>query len=142
PSGRGYRFTHAKFREVVSDAILPELRADLHARIAEHLRRDRSPDPARVARHLVAAGKLTEALPFLLAGGRAALRQGASAEALSLFAAAAEAFAAIGSGETRDHLAVLLELGRLQRTAGRRDAARETFTRTCALARTDSRNRA
>ncbi len=81
-AGGGYQFQTALIRRVLADGLPPHRRTAVHREAAERLAGAGAP-PARVARHLVAAGRGVEALPWLVRAADRAAGRGAVAEALT-----------------------------------------------------------
>jgi tetratricopeptide (TPR) repeat protein len=90
--GTRYRFDHPLIRACVYDGILPELREEYHRMIAAHLiRREGSREEAasRIAHHLLASSRESEALPYLVRAAGRARDLHAAAEAHGLYRRAA-----------------------------------------------------
>lgn len=68
-----YRFRHALTREAVYQALLTPRRRQMHERIAEVLARSPGTPPVELCHHLLAAGRVEEAVPFCLEAAEAAL---------------------------------------------------------------------
>ncbi|HLL13151.1 MAG TPA: AAA family ATPase, partial [Rubrivivax sp.] len=81
PTGGRYRFRHDLVRQALADQMPPHRRVKLHREIADLLAEQDAP-PADVARHWMAAGKPREAVPYLLAAARDAVRLAAFSDAL------------------------------------------------------------
>ncbi len=81
PAGTRYRFRHDLVREVLVEHMAPHHRVVMHRSIAELLA-DQDAAPAEIARHWQAAGNPREAVPWLLAAARDAVRLAAFSEAL------------------------------------------------------------
>ena len=78
-------FGHALVQEAAYSTILRRTRRSLHHRVADHLK-DHDPDAvAQIARHLVAAEDVPQALPYLVRAAQKALRSMSLAEATRLF---------------------------------------------------------
>src|SRR5690606_12102033 len=73
PSGIHYRFRHDIVRQALADQISPHHRLRMHRAIARRLAEQEAP-PAAVAHHLRAAGQFRQAVPWLLAATRDAVR--------------------------------------------------------------------
>ncbi|HET6372732.1 MAG TPA: tetratricopeptide repeat protein [Candidatus Polarisedimenticolia bacterium] len=83
----GFTFDHPLIREILSEAIIPELRQEYHRLIGEFLaanRRGRPGEEAAIAYQFLEAGQEEAAVPFLLEAGKRARRLYANSEALSL----------------------------------------------------------
>ena len=78
----GYRFRHALLRESVLQGIPPHRCRAGHAALAEALA-SLGAAPGKVARHLVDAGRPTDAVPWLGRAAREAMGVGAYADALA-----------------------------------------------------------
>lgn len=76
-----YRFRHELVRQALVDQVPPHRRLELHRELAARLSELDVP-PALVARHWLAAGSVREAMPWLLAAARDALRFVAFSDAL------------------------------------------------------------
>ena len=66
----GYRFRHPLLREALLEQVPAHRRRQLHRDAAQRLEA-LGASPARVAHHLVAAGDLTAAAPYLLTAAQA-----------------------------------------------------------------------
>jgi DNA-binding SARP family transcriptional activator len=127
-------FAHALVAETLQDGASAARRARIHARIADALERRPDPQPAEVARHLVAAGDAGD-------GERAARWSVAAAEQATALSADSEAaghyeraLAALAAGDARrGDLAA--RLGGALNRAGDRASARAAFAEAASLAR-------
>jgi tetratricopeptide (TPR) repeat protein len=81
PEGIRYRFRHELVRQALIEQMPPHRRLKMHRQIARRLAELDMP-PASVARHWLAAGQPRDALPWLLAAAREALRLAAFSDAL------------------------------------------------------------
>jgi DNA-binding SARP family transcriptional activator len=81
PAGSRYRFRHDLVRQALADRVPAHRRAQMHRRIAELLA-EQDAAPADVAAHWKAGGKPREAVPWLLAAARDAVRLAAFSDAL------------------------------------------------------------
>jgi len=81
PAGSRYRFRHDLVRQALADHVPPHRRTQMHRRIAELLS-DQEAAPADIARHWREGGKPREAVPWLLAAARDAVRLAAFGDAL------------------------------------------------------------
>jgi len=81
PAGSRYRFRHDLVRQALAAQVLPHRRTQMHRRIAELLAGQDAP-PADIARHWRDGGKPRQAVPWLLAATRDALRLAAFGDAL------------------------------------------------------------
>jgi tetratricopeptide (TPR) repeat protein len=81
PFGTGYRFRHDLVRQALVEQVPPHRRAQMHQRIAALLA-EHDAAPADIARHWRAGGKPREAVPWLLAAARDAVRLAAFSDAL------------------------------------------------------------
>lgn len=82
------RFRHALFQQAAYETILKRTRRELHQKVAHYLidaHRDR---PQAISAHLVEAGELTEAFPFLTEAATNAWRSMSLAEAIRLLSLA------------------------------------------------------
>jgi len=75
PHPQGYRFAHATIHEAILSEVAPELRRELHARLAGHLEGRSGVDPQRLGHHYLRAGDLERARPYLLEAACAAERR-------------------------------------------------------------------
>jgi class 3 adenylate cyclase/tetratricopeptide (TPR) repeat protein len=83
-------FRHALIQETAYETILRRTRRELHRRVADHLvevQPDAVPD---IARHLVDAGDIEDAFPYLVEAARRASRSMALADAIRLLEMALE----------------------------------------------------
>jgi DNA-binding SARP family transcriptional activator/tetratricopeptide (TPR) repeat protein len=83
PTGTGYRFRHSLVREALLDGLPPHRLLPLHRRAAEGLRK-LGASPARIAHHLLQAGDVAAAAPFLLQAALTEAAIGAYRDALAL----------------------------------------------------------
>lgn len=81
PSGSRYDFRHELVRQALADQLPPHRRVKMHREIAALLA-ERDAPPAEIARHWLAGGRQREAVPWLLAAARDALRLAAFSDAL------------------------------------------------------------
>ncbi|MEP7280935.1 MAG: AAA family ATPase [Rubrivivax sp.] len=80
-AGTRYRFRHDLVRQVLIDQIAPHRRLKMHRQAAQRLA-ELDAAPAMVARHCLAGGSPREAMPWLLAAARDAVRLAAFSDAL------------------------------------------------------------
>jgi class 3 adenylate cyclase/tetratricopeptide (TPR) repeat protein len=83
-------FRHALFQEAAYGTILRRTRRELHLRVAQHLMEAEPAGAGAIARHLVEAGDLRLAFPYLIEAGRQATRSMALADAIEHFSTAIE----------------------------------------------------
>jgi DNA-binding SARP family transcriptional activator len=83
PSGGGYRFRHGLVRDALLAAVPEHRRRAIHGDAAARLA-DLDASPARVAHHLLAAGKQAAAVPHLLRAAETEAAIGAHRDALAL----------------------------------------------------------
>jgi DNA-binding SARP family transcriptional activator len=76
-----YRFQHDLVRQALADQVPPHRRQQMHRRMAAQLAEMDAP-PARVARHWLAGESPREAMPWLLAAAREAVRLAAFSDGL------------------------------------------------------------
>ncbi|HJW11010.1 MAG TPA: hypothetical protein VJ598_04450, partial [Albitalea sp.] len=76
-----YRFRHELVRQALVDQVAPHRRLKLHREVAQQLA-DLDIPPALVARHWLAGGSVSEAVPWLLSAAQNALRVAAFSDAL------------------------------------------------------------
>lgn len=81
PSGSRYRFRHHLVRQALIGQVPPHRRLKMHRAIATRLAELDMP-PAAIARHWLDAGHLRDAVPWLLAAAREAVRLAAFSDAL------------------------------------------------------------
>ncbi|MDN5857439.1 MAG: AAA family ATPase [Pseudonocardia sp.] len=79
--GDGYRFRHALVAHALADGLPPHRRRQVHQSVAEELAAGHAA-PARVARHLRAAGRADEAVPWLVRAAEDAAAVSGYTEAL------------------------------------------------------------
>ena len=80
-SGARYRFRHDLVRIALTEQVPPHHRLGMHRDAARRLA-DAGAEPALIASHWLAGGQPAEAVGWLLAAGRRAVKLGAYAEAL------------------------------------------------------------
>lgn len=80
-SGARYRFRHALVRQALIGQLPPHQRVKMHRAIATQLA-DKDAAPAHIARHWLEGGRPRDALPWLLAAARDAVRLAAFSDAL------------------------------------------------------------
>ncbi|MCW5630748.1 MAG: AAA family ATPase [Rhodoferax sp.] len=85
-----YRFRHALVRQALIDQVPPHRQARMHRDIATRLA-DTDTPPAQVAHHWLEAGHAADAMPWLLAAARDAIRLAAFSDALRHLAPMLEA---------------------------------------------------
>ncbi|MEA1903219.1 MAG: adenylate/guanylate cyclase domain-containing protein [Actinomycetota bacterium] len=83
-------FRHALIQETAYETILRRTRRELHRRVADYLVETRPEDAPGVARHMVEAGDLQDAFPYLVEAGRRAARSMALADAIRLVTTAVD----------------------------------------------------
>lgn len=81
PDGSRFRFRHALVRQALAEQLPPHRRMQMHRRIAELLG-ERLAAPADVGRHWLEGGRPHQAVPWLLAAARDAVRLAAFSDAL------------------------------------------------------------
>jgi DNA-binding SARP family transcriptional activator len=81
PAHTHFRFRHDIVRQALADQVPPHRRVKMHRAIAEGLA-EQDAAPAEVARHWLAAGRPRQAVPWLLAAARDAVRLAAFSDAL------------------------------------------------------------
>lgn len=81
PSGSHCAFRHELVRQALAGQVPPHHRVKMHRRIAELLA-EHDAEPAGIARHWLAAGRPRDAVPWLLAAARVAVRLAAFSDAL------------------------------------------------------------
>jgi DNA-binding SARP family transcriptional activator/tetratricopeptide (TPR) repeat protein len=82
-TGAGYRFRHSLVRDALLDGLPPHRLLPLHREAAKALR-DLGASPARIGHHLLQAGDVSDAAPFLLEAARTEAAIGAYRDALAL----------------------------------------------------------
>jgi tetratricopeptide (TPR) repeat protein len=139
-----FAFVHPLIREAAHDRLASDDRVRLHERAGRALQAlesaGRPVDPAALARHFIESapgGTAPEAVRYARAAGDQAMAVLAYEDAAVLYGCALDALPlAPGPGEDAD---LLLALGDAQQAVGRRDAARISFERAAAVARTRGR---
>jgi tetratricopeptide (TPR) repeat protein len=122
PQDRGYRFAHALLREVVYREVAPDLRRELHRRLAEHLEaRPGGADPERIGIHWEAAGVPQRAAPHLRAAAIEASRRGETSRFVDLLGRSGVSVQALTVESARPDWALLMRLARAMTTLGGRD---------------------
>ncbi len=81
PSGTRYRFRHELVRQALIEQVAPHRRLKMHRQIAARLG-DLDMAPASIARHWLDGGHTRDAMPWLLAAAREAVRLAAFSDAL------------------------------------------------------------
>ncbi len=81
PVANRYRFQHHLVQQALVEQLPPHRRLKMHCQIATRLAELEGP-PADIARHWLAAGHKRDAMPWLLAAAREALRLAAFSDAL------------------------------------------------------------
>ncbi len=80
-AGARYRFRHELVRQALIDQVAPHRRVKMHRAIAAQLA-DLDTPPAHIARHWLEGGQPRDAMPWLLAAARDAVRLAAFSDAL------------------------------------------------------------
>ena len=80
-----YRFRHALTREAIYEELIAPRRKRLHARAADALKSLAGTQPVDLAHHLLAAGRIDEALPVCLQAAEEAERRRGYGEAADLY---------------------------------------------------------
>lgn len=143
PGTQRFRFVHALIAETLYGDLSPRERATLHRQVgvAIEARRDALALPvAELAYHFYRAAPLGEAaraVDYAERAGREATDQHAHAEAALHFRHALDALSWLPPDEPK-RLALLLEIGRAQSSAGAEAPAREAFERAAQLATAQS----
>ncbi|WP_277208157.1 ATP-binding protein [Isoptericola croceus] len=88
-TGEGYRFRHRLVRDALLDDVPPVRRSAFHRQAAERLSTLGAP-PARIAHHLIAGGRLADAVPHVLQAVQSQAAVGAYRDALALIDAVRE----------------------------------------------------
>ncbi|MEZ4316865.1 MAG: protein kinase [Myxococcota bacterium] len=138
-----FAFGDPSTARVVRNGLDPELRRDLHSRIASTLSaRRRRAVASEVAHHLAEAGQPAEAYPLFVAAARRAARNGTDVEVLDLCARAealrAEAEATLPESESVGLKRQLLQLkGEAQLNRGDYEEARQSLKAALSAARTE-----
>ena len=83
PVANRYRFRHHLVQQALAEQVLPHRRLKMHGRIAALLAGLEGP-PADIARHWLAAGQRRDAMPWLLAAAREAVRLAAFSDVVRL----------------------------------------------------------
>lgn len=103
---RAAAFTHDLALAAVQRSIPETIASRLHAKVAAYLE-GIAADPARIARHHLAAGQEKEAVPFLAAAAQRAWLAGCSQEAADYFFRAADIELAAGRADAAFDIAFL-----------------------------------
>ncbi len=82
PSAKSWTFRHALLRETAYDSMLRDHRQLLHGRVADALASEE--EPAILAHHLSAAGRIAESIPHYLSAARRSVAHSALQEAVRL----------------------------------------------------------
>ena len=82
-TGSGFRFRHALIRDALLDDIAPAQQRGFHHQAASRLRAIGA-GPTRIAHHLIAAGRLSDAVPYVLQAVETEAAVGAYRDALAL----------------------------------------------------------
>jgi len=130
-----YRFTHDLIRETVFASLSKARQALLHRAVADTLEQLPAPERTRhiavLADHLMQAGELARALPYLLLAGDQAEAVFAHGEAAGHYRAASEL--ARGLGDAPREAKALEKLGTALWEGARRNEAREVSDRAACL---------
>ncbi len=129
-----YQFQHALIRETLYEELRPLRRRQLHRRVAQAIeklaaRQKKAPEPAVVARHLIAGAQDERAVPFLREAGEAAYQIYANAEAVDHLNQAQEILEDIAhdlQGDDRranlsEQFALLIRIRKILNLTGDRD---------------------
>ncbi len=140
---RSWRFRHEAYRRVAYETLSFERRRQIHGAIADRLCSSPEGNPALLALHLEAAGRLAEAYPVALCAAATAKASGALVDAVSLAERAIVMAERLDPGAVGD---LLIELGETRlwtgdlpgavaayRSAGRRRLAPLQRARLCEL---------
>lgn len=112
--GPKYRFDHPLIREVIYDALLPELQVEYHRLIAKSVaaRHAGSAEHAsRIAHHLIASGQPGESVPYLLRAAERSRELFANSEAFRLFAELESIVAEVNNLSPDDRMRFALGFG-------------------------------
>ena len=82
-TGSGFRFRHALIRDALLEDIAPAQQRGFHHQAASRLRAIGA-GPTRIAHHLIAAGRLSDAVPYVLQAVETEAAVGAYRDALAL----------------------------------------------------------
>ena len=80
-----YHFRHALTREAVYADVIASRRLDLHSRAADAMPSEGEVATIEVVNHLLAAGRLADAVPLCLEAGEACMRRCAAHDAAALY---------------------------------------------------------
>ncbi|MBW3653897.1 MAG: hypothetical protein KY433_09960, partial [Actinobacteria bacterium] len=137
-----YAFSHGLIRETLYDDLGPQRRARLHREVARVLEELYAADPepriAELAHHFFVAGpagELAKALEYSVRAGQRAMKLFAYEEAAEHFERALQASGLQERADLARRCELLLALATAQSRAGDSRAARSTFLRAAALAR-------
>jgi tetratricopeptide (TPR) repeat protein len=119
PRDRGYRFARTLLRDVLYSEVAPELRRELHRRLAEHLESREEPvDPERLGVHWEAAGDVQRAKPYLRDAALRAVQRAENARAVDLSRRAGLVPGKILPNDARAATELLMHLARTYVTLG------------------------
>jgi predicted ATPase len=140
PPDAEYTFKHALIRDAAYDTLLRSSRQQLHARIAAVLEK-RFPEtaaatPEVLAQHYTAAGIVSQAIPYWLKAGRAALQRSALIEAISHLTRGLELVQGIPDESNRAELELELQASLAPALTAARGYAAAEVEQTYARART------
>ncbi|MGH2991025.1 MAG: adenylate/guanylate cyclase domain-containing protein, partial [Solirubrobacterales bacterium] len=141
-SGDRYAFSHALVRETLYAELTGPRRVEIHRRIGEALEQlhgsDSDPPVAELAHHFIEAapgGESAKAIEYAERAARRASDQLAHEDAASHYERALEVLDLAPDPEAERRLGLLLELGVVQRRAGRFVGSRETLEAAAGIAR-------
>ncbi len=122
PQARGYRFANVLMRDALYEQVAPDLRRELHRRLAEHLEsRKDGVDPERLGTHWERAGREDMAQRWLLQAADLAAGRQESVRALDLARRGGVDVAAIDPQQAGKHMELLLRLASCLRYVGSHD---------------------
>jgi len=137
-----YAFSHALVRETLYAELTGPRRVEVHRRIGEALEQLHGADPdppvAELAHHFIEAapgGEGEKAIDYAERAARRAAAQLAHEDAALHYERALEVLDLSRHADPARRLALLLQLGEAQRTAGRFVVSRETFEAAASIAR-------
>jgi DNA-binding SARP family transcriptional activator len=138
PLRERFRFGHILVRDTLYDSLPAGRRMELHRAAADALSALHAHEPGRLAElahHALSGGDFERALASARSAGDDAVGVLAYEEAVRLYAAAIEAFDALGRGDLTSRCELLLALGEAQSRAGTTEAAKESFSTAASLAK-------
>jgi pimeloyl-ACP methyl ester carboxylesterase/predicted amidohydrolase len=138
--GDGYRFDHAKIKEVLYNEIAPELKKEYHSMIAKYVEETNKDLSERVltelAYHYYHSGNAQKGIPYLLKAADGARENWAAFEAVRFYSQALEM---MGNDErwSKDRTKTLEALGDVCALTDQHEKANECYEKAIATAKDD-----